>query len=185
MIDDLLRDAREHMDKSVEATRQKFQSVRAGRASPALLDRINVEYYGTVTPLKQLSTINAPEPRLLTVQPYDKGSIKAIERAIMESDLGLTPNNDGSVIRLQLPELTEERRKQLVKVVRQLTEEGKVALRSIRRDTMQDLKELKEAGETGADDEHRAEEALQKLTDEKVKELDALLKGKEAEILEV
>ena len=185
MIDDLLRDAREHMDKSVEATRQKFQSVRAGRASPSLLDRINVEYYGTITPLKQLSTINAPEPRLLTVQPYDKGSIKAIERAIMESDLGLTPNNDGSVIRLQLPELTEERRKQLVKVVRQLTEEGKVALRSIRRDTMQDLKELKEAGETGADDEHRAEEALQKLTDEKVKELDALLKGKEAEILEV
>ena len=185
MIDDLLQDAREHMDKSVEATRLKFQSVRAGRASPSLLDRINVDYYGAMTPLRQMSTINAPEPRLITVQPYDKSSMKAIERAIMESDLGLTPNNDGQIIRLQVPELTEERRKQLVKVVRALTEEGKVALRNIRRDTMHDLKELRDAGEAGADDEHRAEEALQKLTDEKVHELDALLKNKEAEITEV
>ena len=173
------------MDKSVEATRLKFQSVRTGRASPALLDRITVDYYGTQTPLRQLATISAPEARLLTVQPYDKSSMKAIERAIMESDLGLTPNNDGQVIRLQIPELTEERRKQLVRVVRQLTEEGKIALRNIRRDTMHDLKELRDAGEAGADDEHRAEEALQRLTDEKVKELDALLKSKEAEILEV
>ena len=185
MIDDLLQDAREHMEKSVESTRQKFLSVRAGRANPSLLDRIHVDYYGTMSPLKQMATISAPEPRLITVQPYDKSSIKAIERAIMESDLGLTPNNDGQIIRLQIPELTEERRKQLVKVVRGLSEEGKVALRSIRRDAMHDLKELKDAGEAGADDEHRAEEALQKLTDEKVKELDALLKGKEAEILEV
>jgi ribosome recycling factor len=185
VIDDLLQDAREHMDKSVDATRHKFQSVRTGRASPALLDRISVDYYGAVTPLKQLSTISATEARLLTVQPYDKSSIKAIERAIMESDLGLTPNNDGQVIRLQIPELTEERRKQLVKVVRGLTEEGKVALRNIRRDTMHDLKELRDAGEAGADDEHRAEEALQRLTDEKVKELESLLKSKEAEILEV
>jgi len=185
MIDDLLQDAREHMEKSVESTRLKFQSVRTGRASPALLDRITVDYYGAVTPLKQLSTINAPEARLLTVQPYDKGSIKMIERAIMESDLGLTPNNDGAIIRLQIPELNEERRKQLVKVVRQMTEEGKIALRNIRRDVMHDLKELKDAGEAGADDEHRAEDALQKLTDDKVKELDAILKNKEAEILEV
>jgi ribosome recycling factor len=185
VIDEFLQDAREHMDKSVEATRLKFQSVRTGRASPALLDRISVDYYGAVTPLRQLSTISAPEARLITVQPYDKTSIKSIERAIMESDLGLTPNNDGQLIRLQVPELTEERRKQLVKVVRGLTEEGKIALRNIRRDVMQDLKELRDAGEAGADDEHRAEEALQKLTDDKVKELDALLKGKEAEILEV
>jgi ribosome recycling factor len=185
VIDEFLQDAREHMDKSVESTRLKFQSVRTGRASPALLDRISVDYYGAVTPLRQLSTVSAPEARMLTVQPYDKSSIKAIERAIMESDLGLTPNNDGTIIRLVLPELTEERRKQLVKVVRGLTEEGKVALRNIRRDVMHDLKELRDAGEAGADDEHRAEEALQKLTDEKVKELDALLKGKEAEILEV
>jgi ribosome recycling factor len=185
VIDELLQDAREHMDKSVDSTRIKFQSVRTGRASPALLDRISVDYYGAVTPLKQLATISAPEARMLTVQPYDKTSIKAIERSIMESDLGLTPNNDGSMIRLVVPELTEERRKQLVKVVRGLTEEGKVALRNIRRDVMHDLKEMRDAGEAGADDEHRAEEALQKLTDDKVKELEALLKGKEAEILEV
>jgi ribosome recycling factor len=185
MIDDLLLDAREHMTKSVESTRQKFQSVRTGRANPSLLDRISVDYYGAVTPLRQLSTIAAPEARMLTVQPYDKSSIKAIEKAIMESDLGLTPSNDGALIRLVIPELNEERRKQLVKVVRGMTEEGKVALRNIRRDVMHDLKELRDAGESGADDEHRAEEALQKLTDDKVKELDALLKGKEAEILEV
>jgi ribosome recycling factor len=185
MIDDLLQDAREHMAKSVEATRQKYQSVRTGRANPSLLDRISVDYYGAVTPLKQLATINAPEARMLTVQPYDKSSIKAIEKAIMESDLGLTPSNDGVLVRLVIPELNEERRKQLVKVVRSMTEDGKVALRNIRRDVMHDLKELRDAGEAGADDEHRAEEALQKLTDDKVKELDALLKGKEAEILEV
>jgi ribosome recycling factor len=185
MIDDLLADAREHMDKSVDATRGKFGSIRTGRATPALLDRIVDEYYGTQTPLNQLATISAPEARLLTVQPYDKSSIKAIERSIQESDLGLTPNNDGQLIRLQVPELTEERRRQLVKVVRGLAEEGKVAIRNIRRDVMHDLRELRDAGEAGSDDEHRAEEALQKLTDEKVHDLDALVKGKEEEILEV
>jgi len=185
VIDELLQDAREHMDKSVDATRGKFGSVRTGRASPSLLDRINVDYYGAQTPLKQLATIHAPEARLLTVQPYDKSSIKAIERAIMESDIGLTPSNDGVLIRLSIPELTEERRKQLVKVVRQLAEEGRVAIRNIRRDVMHDLRELRDAGEAGSDDEHRAEEALQKLTDQKVSELEALLKGKEEEILEV
>lgn len=185
IIDDFLTDTRQHMDKSVDATRGKFGSVRTGRASPALLDRIVVDYYGAMTPLKQLATVSAPEARLLTVQPYDKNSVKAIERAILESDIGLTPNNDGNIIRLQVPELTEERRKQLVKVVRGLAEEGKVAIRNIRRDTMHDLRELRDAGEAGSDDEHRAEEALQKLTDEKIKELDALLKSKEEEILEV
>jgi ribosome recycling factor len=185
LIDDLLTDAGEHMEKSVEATRLKFTSVRTGRASTALLDRIMVEYYGAPTPLKQLATVSAPEARLLTVQPYDKGSIKGIEKAILESDVGLVPNNDGQMIRLQVPELTEERRKQLVKVVRNLAEEGRVAIRNIRRDTMHELRELKDAGEAGSDDEHRAEEALQKLTDSKVAELDALLKGKEEEILEV
>jgi ribosome recycling factor len=185
LIDDLLQDANEHMDKSVEATRGKFGSVRTGRASPALLDRISVDYYGTQTPLRQLATINAPEARLLTVQPYDKSSIKAIERSILESDIGLTPNNDGQIIRLQVPELTEERRRDLVKVVRNLAEEGRVAIRNIRRDVMHDLRELRDAGEAGQDDEHRAEEALQKLTDQKVTELEAILKGKEEEILEV
>jgi ribosome recycling factor len=185
MIDELLQDAREHMEKSVDATRHKFGSVRTGRASTALLDRITVDYYGAQTPLKQLATVSAPEARLLTVQPYDKSSIKNIERAIMESDIGLTPNNDGQIIRLQVPELTEERRKELVKVVRHLAEEGRVAIRNIRRDVMHDLRELRDAGDAGSDDEHRAEEALQKLTDEKVKELDSVLKAKEEEILEV
>ncbi|HVL97000.1 MAG TPA: ribosome recycling factor [Solirubrobacteraceae bacterium] len=185
MIDELLQDAREHMAKSVEATRAKFNSVRAGRASPALLDRIVVEYYGTQTPLKQLATIHAAEARLLTIQPYDKSSIKAIERAILESDLGLTPNNDGQVVRLQIPEMTEERRREMVKVARGVAEEGRVAIRNIRRDVMHDLRELRDSGEAGSDDEHRAEEALQKLTDEKIADVDAALKAKEAEILEV
>ena len=185
LIEELLDDARERMDKSVDSIRQEFGSVRTGRASPALLDRIQVYYYGTLTPLKQLATISAPEARLLTVQPYDKSSIKGIEKAILESDVGLTPNNDGNLIRLGIPELTEERRRQLVKVVHGITEEGRVAIRNIRRDVMHDLRELKGEGELGSDEEHRAEVELQKLTDEKVGELDALMKGKEADILEV
>lgn len=185
MIEDLLKDARERMAKSVESTRHEFGSVRTGRATPALLDRIVVDYYGAQTPLNQLATISAPESRLLSIQPYDKSSIKAIEKAILESDVGLTPNNDGNLIRLSVPELTEERRKQLVKVVRGIAEEGRVAIRNIRRDVMHDLRELRDAGEAGADDEHRAEGELQKLTDEKVAELDGLLKHKEEEILEV
>lgn len=185
LVSGFLDDARERMHKCVESTRHEFGSVRTGRASPALLDRINVDYYGAVTPLKQLATIGAPEARLLSIQPYDKSSIKAIEKAIMESDIGLTPSNDGAVIRLVLPELTEERRRELVKVVRHLAEEGRVAIRNVRRDVMHDLRELKEGGEIGADDEHRAEGELQKVTDARVTELDELLKIKEDEILEV
>ena len=185
MIDDLLADARERMDKSVGAIRQEFASVRTGRASPALLDRIDVDYYGTQTPLKQLATISAPEARMLTVQAYDKSSIKSIEKSILESDIGLTPSNDGNLIRLVIPELTEERRKQLVKVVHGIAEEGRVAIRNIRRDVMHDLRELKSEGEVGSDDEHRAESELQKLTDAKVNELDDLMRNKEAEVLEV
>jgi ribosome recycling factor len=185
LIDELLADARERMAKSVESTRHEFGSIRTGRASPALLDRINVDYYGTQTALKQLATISAPEARLLSIQPYDKSSIKAIERAILESDVGLTPSNDGNLIRLAIPELTEERRKQLVRVVRHIAEEGRVAVRNVRRDVMHDLRELKEAGEAGSDDEHRAEVELQKVTDARVAELDEFLKHKEAEILEV
>ncbi len=185
MIEELLEDARERMAKSVESTRHEFGSVRTGRATPALLDRIMVEYYGASTPLKQLATINAPEARLLSIQPFDKSAIKAIEKSILESDVGLTPNSDGNIIRLNIPDLTEERRKQLVKVVRGIAEEGRIAVRNVRRDVMHDLRELKEAGEAGADDEHRAEGELQKLTDEKVAELDSLLKHKEDEILEV
>jgi len=185
ITNELIADAGERMAKSVEATRGEFGSVRTGRATPALLDRVVVDYYGAQTPLKQLATINAPEARLITVQPYDKGSIKAIEKSIMESDVGLTPNNDGAIIRLSVPELNEERRRELVKVVRTIAEDGRIAIRNIRRDTMQDLRELKDSGETGEDDERRAEAELQKLTDARVAELDDTLKAKEADIMEV
>jgi ribosome recycling factor len=185
LIDELLEDAEERMDKSVEACRNELATVRTGRASPHLLDRISVDYYGAETPLRQLAQIAATDARLLTLTPYDKNSIGAIEKAIMESDVGLTPNNDGNVIRLQIPELNEERRRELVKVVHGVAEEGKVAVRNIRRDVMGDLRELKKEGETGADDEHRAESSLQKLTDGAVSEIDGLLKAKEEEILEV
>jgi ribosome recycling factor len=185
LIDLLLADARERMDKSVESIRHKFGTVRTGRASPALLDRIMVDYYGTQTPLKQLATISAPEARLLTVQAYDKSSVKSIEKAIMESDVGLTPNSDGALVRLAIPELTEERRKEMVKTVHSIAEEGRVAVRNTRRDCMHELRGLKSGGDVGSDDEHRGEVELQKLTDEKIGELDALMKGKEAEVLEV
>ena len=185
VIDELLEDAKERMHKSVESTQHEFSTVRTGRASPALLDRVVVDYYGAMTPLNQLSTISAPEARLITVQPYDKSSIKAIEKAINESDVGLNPSNDGSIVRLAVPELTEERRRELVKVVRNLAEEGRVSIRNVRRDTMHQLRELKTEGEASSDDEHRAEVELQKLTDSNIAELDALLKGKEEEILEV
>src|ERR1700682_5904220 len=185
LIDELLEDARERMVKSVEATAHEFSTVRTGRASPSLLERVTVDYYGAMTPLNQLATISAPEARLLSVQPYDKSSIKSIEKAINESDVGLNPSNDGNLVRLAVPELTEERRRELVKVVRNLAEEGRVAIRNVRRDTMQHLRELKAEGEASSDDEHRAEVVLQKLTDSRLGDLDGVLKGKEEEILEV
>ena len=185
MIDDFLGDATDRMDKSVEATHEHFNSVRTGRATPALLDRVSVEYYGTPTPLKNMATINAPEPRMLTIQPFDPTSIKQIEKTIQESDLGLTPSNDGKLIRLPIPQLTEERRKELVKVVRNMAEEHKVAVREIRRDAMRHLKELVDKGEVGADEEHRAEGRVQELTDEHTKQIDEQLKHKEAEVMEV
>src|SRR5881227_1176936 len=183
--EELISGAHDRMVKSVEHARSEFATVRTGRASASLLDRIEVDYYGTQTPLRQLSTINVPEPRMLTVQPFDPSSIKAIEKAVQESDLGLTPSNDGKLIRLPIPQLTEERRKELVRVVRGIAEDGRVAVRNVRRDVMHDLRELKKEGDVGGDDEHRAEESLQKLTDERVHEIDNLLKGKEQEILEV
>jgi ribosome recycling factor len=184
-IEDFLADAKRRMDKSIEATHHEFNSIRTGRASPALLDRITIDYYGTPTPLKSLASISAPEARLLVVQPFDPGAIKNIERAIQESDLGLTPSNDGKVVRLPIPALTEERRKELVKVVRRVAEDGKVAVRNVRRDVMQHLKELVVNGEVGDDEERRAETQVQKITDEHTKSIDDLLKVKEAEIMEV
>jgi ribosome recycling factor len=185
MTNELLADAKERMAKSVESTVHQFTSVRTGRANPHLLDRVMVDYYGAQTPLKQLATISAPEARLLTVTPYDKTAMKNLEKAIRDADLGLNPSNDGNVMRLSIPELTEERRKELVKVARHIAEEGRVGIRNVRRDVMHDLRELKNEGDVGEDDEKRAEAELQKLTDEKVHELDGLLKQKEAEILEV
>src|SRR5947207_2968464 len=184
-IDDLIQDAQRRMDKSVEAAQHEFNTLRTGRASAALLDRVQIDYYGTKTPLKQLATINAPEPRMLTVQPFDPSSVSAIERAIQESDLGLTPSNDGKLIRLPIPQLTEERRKELVKVARQMAEDGRVAVRNVRRDVMHHLKELVDGGEAGSDEERRAEERVQKLTDDHTERIDDILKRKEEEILEV
>jgi len=185
MIDDLLSDAKERMDKSVASTKGEFATVRTGRATPHLLDRITVDYYGAETPLAQMANVGATEARTLTVTPHDKTVIASIEKAILESDVGLTPSNDGSVIRLNIPDLTEERRREMVKVVHGVAEEGRIAVRNVRRDVMADLRELKKEGEAGADDEHRAEAALQKLTDEAIGEIESLLKGKEEEILEV
>ena len=182
MIDDLIKDATSRMDKSVEATHHELTTIRTGRASAALLDRVAVDYYGQPTPLNQLATLNVPEPRMLTVQPFDPSSLGAIERAIQESDLGLNPSNDGKIIRLPIPQLTEERRKELVKVARQVAEEGRVAVRNVRRDV---IHHLKEEQSVGADEEHRAEDRVQKLTDEHVNRIDELLKRKEAEITEV
>jgi len=159
--------------------------VRTGRASTALLDRIVIDYYGQETPLKQLATINVPEPRMLTIQPFDPSSIKQIEKTIQESDLGLTPSNDGKLIRLPIPQLTEERRKDLVKIVRGMAEEGRVSVRNVRRDAIKHLEELAKSGDVGDDDERAAEGRVQKLTDEHVAKIDDLLKRKEAEIMEV
>jgi ribosome recycling factor len=185
LIDELLAEAGERMTAAVQAAQNTFSSVRTGRASPSVLDRIMVDYYGAMTPVKQLATVNVPEARLITVQPYDASSIKLIEKAIMESDVGLTPSNDGRIIRLAIPELNEERRRELVKVVRGLAEDGRISVRNVRRDIMHDLKALKDDGDVGADDERRGEQEVQKLTDARIAELDALLKVKEEEILEV
>ena len=185
LTNELLADAKERMTKAVESTISQFGTVRTGRANPHLLDRVMVDYYGAQTPLKQLATVNAPEARLLTVAPYDKTAIKSIEKSIMDSDLGLNPSNDGNLIRLSVPELTEERRRELVKMVRHIAEEGRGGIRNVRRDVMHDLREMKGEGDVGADEERRAEQELQKLTDEKIAELEGLLKAKEAEILEV
>jgi ribosome recycling factor len=185
LLDELLADAKERMTKSVDSTRGEFATVRSGRASPHLLDRISVDYYGNPTPLKQLANVAASDARLLTVTPFDKSAIGAIEKSIQESDVGLTPNNDGNVIRLQIPEMTEERRREMVKVVHGVAEEGRVAIRNVRRDIMSDLRDLKKEGEAGEDDERRAEADLQKETDAAIAEIDSLLKGKEEEILEV
>jgi len=183
LVEDAVSEAKVRMEKSVESTRHEFQTVRTGRANPSLLERIVVDYYGTPTPLNQLAGVQTPDPRSLVIAPYDVSALGDIEKAILESDLGLNPSNDGKLIRLSIPQPTEERRKELVKIVRGLAEEGRIAIRNIRRDVMADLHALD--GEVGADDIRRAEERVQKLTDEHVGQIDAALKQREIDVMEV
>lgn len=185
MIDEVIADAKTHMQKAIEATRREFASLRTGRASPALLEHLRVEYYQTPTPINQLATLTVPEPRLLVIQPWDKSIAKEIERAILKSGLGLVPNSDGVVIRIPIPPLTEERRKDLVKIARRHAEEGRVAIRNVRREAKEMLERLEEDGDISEDDARRAQDRLQHLTDEMIAQLDRLLHGKEQEIMEV
>ncbi|NLZ39406.1 MAG: ribosome recycling factor [Firmicutes bacterium] len=185
MIDDIHQDAKERMGKAVNALRKDLASLRAGRATPALLDKIMVEYYGTPTPINQLASITAPEPRLLVIQAWDKSVVADIERAIIKSDLGLNPNSDGSIIRVPIPQLTEERRKELVKTCRKKAEEGKIAIRNIRRDANDSLKRLEKESKITEDELHRAQDEIQKLTDTMIAEVDKILAEKEKEVMEV
>lgn len=185
MIDELLEDGKRRMDGAIEALRSEFGGVRTGRASTALLDRIFVEYYGARTPLKQLANLATPDPRLISITVFDKTAVNSVVRAIQESDLGMNPNVDGNIVRLNVPALTEERRKDLVRLVRSMAEDGRVAVRNVRRDIIQDLKELKKEGEISEDEERRSEDEVQKLTDQHVERINELLQHKEEEILEV
>ena len=172
------------MKGAVESVRSNFATIRTGRANPSLLDRIEVEVYGSRMPLRSVANIGAPEARL-TVTPFDPSSLKDIERAIRDADIGLNPQNDGKILRLPIPELTEERRRELIRMARSMAEEGRVAVRNVRRDEMRDLHELRKEGEISQDDEHRAEDELQKLTDGYIKRVEAILADKEAELSEV
>ena len=185
MLEELYQDARQHMEKSVEALKRELGHLRTGKASPALLDHVMVEAYGTRMPLNQLATLGAPEPRLLTVQPFDATQIGTIEKAIQASDLGITPNNDGTLIRLPIPALNEERRREYVKLAKKHGEEAKVGIRNARRDANDKIKKAESGGEVAKDDAHKGMERVQKLTDEHVAEVDKVLEAKEKDIMEV
>jgi ribosome recycling factor len=185
MLDLVYLDAEERMDKVISAFKKELATLRAGRATPSLLDRIEVEYYGTATPLNQLAGVTAPEPRLLVVQPWDKQAIGDIEKAILKSDLGLTPNSDGSIIRLSIPQLTEERRKELVKFIRKKAEESKVNIRNVRRDANDEIKQLEKSGDVTEDDRRRGQDHIQEITDKKTAEVDEVMDAKEQELMEV
>ncbi len=184
MIDDILLDAQDRMEKTVAALRSDLMGIRTGRASPALLDRIRVEAYGTVMSLNQVATVAVPEPRLITIRPYDVSTLGAIERAIQKSDLGLTPNNDGKIIRLAVPPLTDERRRELVRIVNRRVEEARVAIRNLRREALRSITDLQKDGEISEDDLYQAREDLQTLTDEYIQRCDELGEQKQAEIME-
>ncbi|MEG6615735.1 ribosome recycling factor [Peptococcaceae bacterium 1198_IL3148] len=185
MISEIVKDAEERMKKSIEVTKSEFASLRAGRATPALLDKVQVDYYGTPTPINQMANISVPEARLLMIQPWDKSVIPQIEKAIMKSDLGINPTSDGTVIRLAIPQLTEERRMELVKVVKKKSEEGRVAVRNIRREANDDMKDMQKSGDISEDELKRGQELIQKLTDKYIKEIDELLAAKEKDIMQV
>ena len=182
---DVINQTEDKMKKAIAATQRELASLRTGRATPALLDRISIDYYGAETPLKSMANVSVPDARTLQIQVFDRSSVQLIEKAIMKSDLGITPNTDGTTIRLSIPPLTEERRKDMVKIAKKASEEGKVALRNVRRDEMDALKKLEKGGELTEDERKRAEEQIQKLTDRFVKEMDELLAIKEKEIMEI
>lgn len=185
MIKDVLRETEEKMKKTTELFRREMAAVKAGRASPALLEKITVDYYGAPTPINQLANVTVPEPRVLVIQPWDKAALPAIEKAILKSDIGITPASDGSVIRMVVPQLTEERRKEIVKQLHKKAEEDRVAIRNERRGAMDRIKKLKKEGAISESDENRAEAEVQKLTDKYIKEIDQILSAKEKEVLEV
>lgn len=185
MVKDVLREAEEKMKRTAELFRKELAGLRAGRATPALLERVLVDYYGTPTPVNQMANVSVPEPRLLVIQPWDKGQVQSIERAILKSDLGLTPKSDAGIIRLMIPPLNEERRRDLVKQVSKKAEEQRVALRNVRRDANDFLKDLEKEGEITEDELHRGQDEVQKLTDRSITEIDNIVKAKEKEILEV
>lgn len=185
MGEQVLKNANEKMDKAIQAYTRELATVRAGRANPSLLDRVQVEYYGALTPLNQLATISVPEARLLVVQPFDKSTVSDVEKAIQKADLGLTPSNDGSVIRIAIPALTEERRAELVKLVKKYAEEAKVAVRNVRRDANDELKKLEKSGDLTEDDLRAYTDDVQSETDKRVKKIDEITKEKEKEIMEV
>jgi ribosome recycling factor len=185
MLDLVYSETEERMQKVIGAYQRELAILRAGRATPSLLDRIEVEYYGTVTPLNQLAGISAPESRLLVIQPWDKQAIGDIEKAILKSDLGLTPSNDGALIRLSIPQLTEERRKELVKYLRKKAEESKVGIRNIRRDANDEVKQLEKSGDISEDEHRRSQEKIQEITNQKITEIDEITDLKEKEIMEV
>ncbi|SHI43140.1 ribosome recycling factor [Desulfofundulus thermosubterraneus] len=185
LVNAKIAEAESHMKKTVELVKKEFASLRAGRATPALLDKVLVSYYGTPTPINQLATISVPEPRLLVIQPWDKTILPEIERAILKSDLGITPTSDGTVIRLAIPQLTQERRAELVKVVKKKAEEGRVAIRNIRRELNDKVKQQQKNGEISEDELRRTQDEIQKLTDKYIKEIDQLVSTKEQEIMQV
>jgi ribosome recycling factor len=185
MSNPLVKDADERMRKAVESTRAELSKIRTGKASPAILDAVRVNYYDSLVPLKQVATVNTPEPKLITVQPWEKNMLQEIEKAIQKSDLGLNPQNDGAIIRLPIPPLTQERRQDLVRTCKKLGEEGRIAIRNVRRDTMEQLKKAKKEGTLAEDDEKSFEKELQKTTDKHIGQIDEILKHKEAEVMEV